>query len=741
MATENDGLLVQIGATEKEYIRQLARMEARTLKAAMKSEKAFTSANPRIAKSFDAPNRAANGFAGDGLRNVSLQLNQVAQQGLVTGNYLQAMAIQLPDILLGFGTMGAVIGTVAALAIPLAANLFSVGQEGENTKEKIKTFKEVLADTNATVNASREALQALAADGLDNLNDAYGPVTDRIRGLTLALAETQIAAMQDSAAAAVDKLFDDSIMQSLGQAAGGYLGDQISMSADELAQEAEYLQSKIREIEASPFVDDIQAQQRLTELREELALIEGDYSRVGDLADEIPPDAQAIARVKELAQQLKNGSGSVDEQARAVAEMRDILASLGDDVKRGLGAEFTALEDTLSRVAAVMDRFKSTSDTATTSVGNIANEASRLADEIARAVDNAIALSAQGISDLRESEIRLQYRDDPVGLAGALASERFGDVSGVDPILRGELEKQREAYIANAEATETNRQALIAWQKEQAKAASAAKKSGGGRGVTKTASPLFDISDDQMTSINRQIEAIGMTSAQVAELTTRYRLLDEAQKRKLDLDQVQIGSNMTLRDEIYQQAAAVGDLTAQYEAAAERQQFFSQTQESLQSGIVDAIVEGENLSGVMENLAKSIAKAALQAALFGTGPMGAAGGLGGVFSGLFGQKAGGGSTAAGRAYLVGENGPELWTDSRAGRMLNASDTRKALTGTGGSQSGGQSSVHVSLDPGLRAEIVGESTNNAVKISQGMAAMQARALGGNIQNYQKRGTSV
>ncbi|MGB0957539.1 MAG: phage tail tape measure C-terminal domain-containing protein, partial [Litorivicinus sp.] len=65
----------------------------------------------------------ASGIAGGGFRNLSLQLNQVAQQGSITGNYLQALTFQLPDILLGFGTMGIVAGIAAGALAPLALNI------------------------------------------------------------------------------------------------------------------------------------------------------------------------------------------------------------------------------------------------------------------------------------------------------------------------------------------------------------------------------------------------------------------------------------------------------------------------------------------------------------------------------------------------------------------------------------------------------------------------------------------
>jgi len=46
-----------------------------------------------------AGRRAMRG--GSGFRNLGLQLNQVAQQGAVTGDYLRAATIQLPDMLFG----------------------------------------------------------------------------------------------------------------------------------------------------------------------------------------------------------------------------------------------------------------------------------------------------------------------------------------------------------------------------------------------------------------------------------------------------------------------------------------------------------------------------------------------------------------------------------------------------------------------------------------------------------------
>ena len=64
-----------------------------------------------------------------GMRNLSQQLSQVAQSGMASGNWLNALAIQIPDIMLGFGAAGALAGAAAGLMLPLVANLITGGDE------------------------------------------------------------------------------------------------------------------------------------------------------------------------------------------------------------------------------------------------------------------------------------------------------------------------------------------------------------------------------------------------------------------------------------------------------------------------------------------------------------------------------------------------------------------------------------------------------------------------------------
>ena len=83
-----------------------------------------------------------------------------------------------------------------------------------------------------------------------------------------------------------------------------------------------------------------------------------------------------------------------------------------------------------------------------------------------------------------------------------------------------------------------------------------------------------------------------------------------------------------------------------------------------------AIVKGEEFNDIMADVARTLAKAALQAAIMGSGPLaslfgtqgvgGATGGIIGLLAKSFGgARAGGGMVDPGKFYVVGENGPEL----------------------------------------------------------------------------------
>lgn len=86
---------------------------------------------------------------------------------------------------------------------------------------------------------------------------------------------------------------------------------------------------------------------------------------------------------------------------------------------------------------------------------------------------------------------------------------------------------------------------------------------------------------------------------------------------------------------------------------------------ALSDGIQHAVVQADTLGEALSDIGRSIAGLLLQ---FGLGSL--PGGLGSFFSGtgFGGARAGGGPVSPGRAYLVGETGPELFVPRSAGRI-------------------------------------------------------------------------
>ena len=93
----------------------------------------------RTGKALERVGKAANdvgkqsAYASQGLRMQAMQLSQVAQQASATGNWIQALAIQLPDLALGFGPIGIAAGAAAGAALSYYSSIINSGEDAEQT--------------------------------------------------------------------------------------------------------------------------------------------------------------------------------------------------------------------------------------------------------------------------------------------------------------------------------------------------------------------------------------------------------------------------------------------------------------------------------------------------------------------------------------------------------------------------------------------------------------------------------
>lgn len=139
---------------------------------------AATSASSRLKVVGDSAERAGQGFgnAASNLRQTTMQLSQIAQQGSITGNYLQAFAIQLPDLALAFGPVGIAVGAVAGSLLMLAPSLLGAGDAAKEMQDKLDAAER-------SGRAMAEALK-LADTPLAILRQRYRDLADEIQRAT-----------------------------------------------------------------------------------------------------------------------------------------------------------------------------------------------------------------------------------------------------------------------------------------------------------------------------------------------------------------------------------------------------------------------------------------------------------------------------------------------------------------------------------------------------------------------------
>ncbi len=195
---------------------------------------------------------------------------------------------------------------------------------------------------------------------------------------------------------------------------------------------------------------------------------------------------------------------------------------------------------------------------------------------------------------------------------------------------------------------------------------------------------LIASAEADLASRENEVGLIGQSTEAIVRQRTEYELLAEAKRQGIDVDKELTESGETYRQKIEQIAAATGKLAAEEERRLkglaevkkqeeEAKKFWDDLQKSFEDSIVDSILGVESLSQAFANLAREIAKAALQAALFNTGPFASgagSGAIGGAVDALFGGfRASGGPVDPSKGYIVGEKGPEWFQPKSAGTII------------------------------------------------------------------------
>lgn len=347
-----------------------------------KTERVVTKSNDNVAKSFKqvGDSAAANSQR---TRMMAMQLSQVAQQASATGNWVQALAIQLPDLTLGFGTIGIAAGVVAGALLPLIVNLISSGAEAEK-------LKDIFNDLESATKAYQEAT--------DNANQSAGDLVAQF-GNQAQEAGNLYEAMR--------KIAELDFLTSIDKAREGIEG---TLSG---------LRETIDAFQVSTSLPDFLRPEAIAQVRTQTAYLANEFGLTVVQADRVNTALDALAeadgpaQIAEAAMQLGDElSKAVDEGAKLSPEMRE--------VQRGA---YEASRDAL--------RFGQLIGESIGVTNSLAGAMSGVADQAQRAASFAAALTARYPSQGAYAGVE-RSADGPIQGSGVMLPE-----TGPTPTPRG----------------------------------------------------------------------------------------------------------------------------------------------------------------------------------------------------------------------------------------------------------------------------------------------------------------
>ncbi|MFU1606598.1 hypothetical protein ACM25O_09055 [Sulfitobacter pontiacus] len=428
----------------------------------------------------------------------------------------------------------------------------------------------------------------------------------------------------------------------------------------ELDQTIADISSRMDELNQPSNMTDSQfaaANRELGELTSRLSDLQDVRSNISDLGDAL--GLTAIEANEVVAQFAAIGQAKgPEEQAEAMATLADYINGATKNLEEATdeGKEFydQLLEATIQALnLAKID--------IAANIASGADEAARLAENLGVSLETARLIAASQAQE--KSNLAAQYEQYGQGrVAGETLIRENSALYGGDGNVLPEPKMPRPRG-----------------------------RSGSGRKDGREQEPLFNISEEALQNLHRQVEMLGKSKGEVAALTVKHKLLDEAKKRGLDITE-----ELTVK--IDEEAGAVGKLAEEYDLARDKIAAMEKIQGEFKDSVIDAAMGGVD---AMDAFTNSIKRAALEYLLFGEGMFagggGSGGGFGGILSGvvgaLTGKRAGGGSAKAGGAYLVNENTPnsEVFVPSQSGGVLNVPQAQAALRGASG---GGVAEVRV-----------------------------------------------
>ncbi|MEL6100480.1 MAG: hypothetical protein AAFR68_04095 [Pseudomonadota bacterium] len=500
-------------------------------------------------------------FASGGFRNLGLQMNQIAQVGGMTGNWMQAISVQLPDILLGFGTLGIVLGAAAGAMIPLITNLTRSASSAEAMENRVSELNDAI---DAYVSATEQALLPT-----EKLAERYGTATLAARDFLETLRDIEGARANDALDSSIDVLT---------QGLSGF-DNPLGLSFAEARQELERLSLEYDDLERR--IQQSPSRAGRNNLREEQEAIAASAQELQVYEDQILQIERALnitgTEVALLADGLADlaAAEGVEAQVDAARELNELLITMfgsWSDMPPAVQLLFEELNRTALKAseleASIQDNvgaavdFNSALSGASPILGGLVNDAGALWQNMTGAANAAFAF--------------LQQR----ATVAAVAQGQFGSDAARDQV-QGDFFNsglRRDAIVS---------QTIIP---AQTASGGGRRRGGGGGGGTSEASRQ---QQEDLREAERLFRETRTSAEEYAiELENLNRLYKEG-----DIDQ-----------DVYQRA--LGDLKEEFEDVGS----LADDVRSAFRGFLDGVFDDPQQA--LENLGKQLAELALQTLLF-----------------------------------------------------------------------------------------------------------------------------
>lgn len=691
MATSEERLLLRLEADARKLINETKKANDNFRAQMAKLDADFQAGNQKVvngmANKVRAMREGETGARryGSAIQDAAYQVGDFAVQVAGGTSATRAAAQQLPQLLGGLGMVGALMGAAAAVAVPLIGNLISFGNAAEEQAAKVQALAKAMSEL-------RSAQDAANADPM-TLVDRFGAGGAEQAKQVLEV-DRRIAEIKAQAA-----------LTEVSRAIGGG-GEDFGPGTAKMAEQLVALRTEYDALS-----------ERILNFRE-----------IKSQADQEELD------------NLLGMKTATEQQLQSMVNYESSMMALADN----LGLAWQGNEEAIGRVNAAMLELG-----AAETPQEMAAAGKNLADALFDASDGGVKLNEQGrllldnLSQAQISALMLAKIDIASGIwAGADAAAALkGELAAAANawLAARSLEQQHSAEMKyGARGTTDSRPVTLGDGTVYTPKVSRGGGGGGGRrrgggsggGGVKAEDWLAMYAERAQAAhdaAQMEMEAIGMTAEAAATAKAKHDLLAEAKKRNLELDKASTKTGLTLREEIDRQAASIGALTVEAQKYQERAQFMTSINKTLEDGFLDAIVSGKGFAGVLEDVAKQLAKAALQAALFGSGPFGKSGGggglLGGLLSGLVSFDGGGWTGNAPRTGGMDGKGGFLTMMHPQERVI---DTTKPRGGAGG----GTIVLNLRTDSSVIAEIASNTSGLQIKT----AMKQVPAI---VADHQKR----